>query len=207
MDLPWPTPATQLTSPGEERQALSSLASQTCTKHGRPISAIERETVYASGRETEQEVRAMGGDAMSGKKFEEAILAIHETLNKAERQLSRLGENLAFLISPNGDLEIVRRDEDGEPVRPKIVIAELTGTDPMFWRPEHPRWMKGLEPRLDADPVVPKRIGRESCEKLREMGYLADYKTYPMEHAVCMEEIADVSGWFQDILVLNKGNS
>jgi len=58
-----------------------------------------------------------------------------------------------------------------------------------------------------ADPVVPERIGREGFEKLREMGYQAEYQTYPMEHAVCMEEIADVSSWFQDILVLNKGNS
>jgi phospholipase/carboxylesterase len=51
-----------------------------------------------------------------------------------------------------------------------------------------------------ADPVVPERIGRDGCERLREMGYGADYKTYPMEHAVCMEEIADVSSWFRTIL-------
>ncbi len=91
-----------------------------------------------------------------GKKFEEAILAIHETLNKAERQLARLGEDLQFLIGDVGDVEIVRRTEKGEPVRPKIVIAELTGTDPMFWRPDHPRWLRKLEPQLDADPLVPK---------------------------------------------------
>ena len=56
-----------------------------------------------------------------------------------------------------------------------------------------------------ADPVVPERIGREGFEKLREMGYQADYKTYPMEHAVCMEEIAVISGWFRNILDLDKG--
>ncbi len=56
-----------------------------------------------------------------------------------------------------------------------------------------------------ADPVVPERIGREGFEKLREMGYQADYQTYPMEHAVCMEEIEAISGWFRNILDLDKG--
>lgn len=44
-----------------------------------------------------------------------------------------------------------------------------------------------------ADPIVPEYLGRESRDALVSMGYRPDYKTYPMQHAVCMEEIADIS--------------
>jgi phospholipase/carboxylesterase len=44
-----------------------------------------------------------------------------------------------------------------------------------------------------ADPIVPEYLGRESRDALVRMGYNPEYKTYPMQHAVCMEEIADIS--------------
>ncbi len=47
------------------------------------------------------------------------------------------------------------------------------------------------------DPVVPEALGRHSCEALRQMGYKPEYKTYPMQHSVCMEEIAAISHWLQ----------
>jgi phospholipase/carboxylesterase len=51
-----------------------------------------------------------------------------------------------------------------------------------------------------ADPMVPEATGRKGYEKLREMGYAAEYQTYPIEHSVCMEEIADVAVWFRKVL-------
>ena len=50
------------------------------------------------------------------------------------------------------------------------------------------------------DPMVPERMGREAKEKLVAMGYGVEYKTYPMEHSVCPEEIADISQWLQKVL-------
>jgi len=47
------------------------------------------------------------------------------------------------------------------------------------------------------DPLVPEALGRHSCEALRQMGYEPEYKTYPMEHSVCMEEIMAISNWLQ----------
>jgi len=47
------------------------------------------------------------------------------------------------------------------------------------------------------DPVVAEQLGQQSYKKLLEMGYAADYKTYPMEHSVCPDEIADISTWLQ----------
>jgi len=50
------------------------------------------------------------------------------------------------------------------------------------------------------DPIVPEALGRESCALLKEMGYHPDYKTYPMQHAVCSDEIDDISRWLQERL-------
>ncbi|MCP3964439.1 MAG: hypothetical protein GY719_41960 [bacterium] len=80
----------------------------------------------------------------------EAIQSIHSTLEQAEHQLASLGESLQFLIGPEGEVEIVRRGRTGGTLRPKVVIAELKGCDPMFWRPDHPSWMHALDPERDA---------------------------------------------------------
>lgn len=47
------------------------------------------------------------------------------------------------------------------------------------------------------DPVVPEALGRRARELLSGMGYSPDYKSYPMEHAVCPSQIEDISVWLQ----------
>jgi phospholipase/carboxylesterase len=51
-----------------------------------------------------------------------------------------------------------------------------------------------------ADPIVPEALGRESRDALIDMGYRPEYKTYPMQHAVCPEEIADISAALREWL-------
>ena len=50
------------------------------------------------------------------------------------------------------------------------------------------------------DPMVPERLGVEARERLIAMGYSVEYKSYPVEHSVCPEEIADMSQWLQRVL-------
>lgn len=52
-----------------------------------------------------------------------------------------------------------------------------------------------------ADLMVPESLGRQSCLQLLEMGYSPIYKSYPMDHAICAEEIADISQWLQNALL------
>lgn len=51
-----------------------------------------------------------------------------------------------------------------------------------------------------ADPMVPELMGRQAQQQLLSMGYQAEFKSYPMEHAVCPQEIADISRWLQRVL-------
>ena len=50
------------------------------------------------------------------------------------------------------------------------------------------------------DPVVPERLGREARGFLEEHGYAPVYRTYPMEHNVCAEQIEDIGRWFQAVM-------
>ncbi|HNP64337.1 MAG TPA: dienelactone hydrolase family protein [Woeseiaceae bacterium] len=45
------------------------------------------------------------------------------------------------------------------------------------------------------DPVLRLEWGRSSADKLIEAGYDVEWHTYPMAHAVCPQEIADISAW------------
>ncbi|MEX2482166.1 MAG: dienelactone hydrolase family protein [Gammaproteobacteria bacterium] len=45
------------------------------------------------------------------------------------------------------------------------------------------------------DPMVDERHGKASAERLTEAGYPVEYRTYPVEHGVALEEIADIGAW------------
>ena len=49
------------------------------------------------------------------------------------------------------------------------------------------------------DPVLQMDWGRASADKLNANGYTVDWREYPMAHAVCPEEIADISRWLTGI--------
>lgn len=47
------------------------------------------------------------------------------------------------------------------------------------------------------DGVLPAALGSASRDLLLSLGYHVEWQSYPMEHSVCMEEIADISSWLQ----------
>jgi len=51
-----------------------------------------------------------------------------------------------------------------------------------------------------ADPVVAEILGQRAVKRLEAKAYKPVYKTYPMQHNVCVEEIDDISLWIQKIL-------
>ncbi len=50
------------------------------------------------------------------------------------------------------------------------------------------------------DPVVPERLGREAYKRLLKEGYTVNYRSYPMEHSVCPQQIVDISEWLKQRL-------
>ena len=50
------------------------------------------------------------------------------------------------------------------------------------------------------DPVVPEALGRKSVASLQNLGFVPEYNSYPMAHAVCPEEIADIGDWIGRVL-------
>jgi phospholipase/carboxylesterase len=48
------------------------------------------------------------------------------------------------------------------------------------------------------DPVVPAAMCASSRDVLQGLGYAVDWRMYPMEHSVALEEIADISAWLQE---------
>ncbi|MCG7588641.1 alpha/beta hydrolase, partial [Photobacterium sp. OFAV2-7] len=52
------------------------------------------------------------------------------------------------------------------------------------------------------DPVVLPTMGEDAVNDLQAAGCQPNWRTYPMEHQVCMPQIRDISSWLQDILKL-----
>jgi phospholipase/carboxylesterase len=51
-----------------------------------------------------------------------------------------------------------------------------------------------------SDPVVPIAMGIEARVELEARGYTPEWHDYPMQHSVCMEEIAEVARWLRQRL-------
>ena len=51
------------------------------------------------------------------------------------------------------------------------------------------------------DPVVPEQLGQRAAATLSELGYSPQYKSYPMEHMVCLEQIRDIGQWLNERLM------
>ena len=49
------------------------------------------------------------------------------------------------------------------------------------------------------DPMLPIALGHQSLEMLQNAGYAVEWHDYPMAHAVCAEEIADIRNWLLSV--------
>ncbi len=50
------------------------------------------------------------------------------------------------------------------------------------------------------DPMVGIDYGRQTRDRLQQDGYPVEWCEYPMEHAVCPQEIADIGRWLRRVL-------
>jgi phospholipase/carboxylesterase len=52
------------------------------------------------------------------------------------------------------------------------------------------------------DPVVPFAAGQYSAEQLKRLGVAVTWRSYPIPHSVCAEEIRDLGDWMTERLAL-----
>ena len=50
------------------------------------------------------------------------------------------------------------------------------------------------------DPVVSEALGLKSAATLKNLGLVPEYNSYPMEHSLCPQQIADIAAWMSRIL-------
>lgn len=50
------------------------------------------------------------------------------------------------------------------------------------------------------DEVIPSELGKMAYSRLHELGYNIEWKEYPMQHNVCLEETQYISQWLQSCL-------
>lgn len=50
------------------------------------------------------------------------------------------------------------------------------------------------------DPVVPVALGEQARDWLTEREFAVEYKTYPMQHQVCPQQIEDIRAWLSSVL-------
>lgn len=72
-----------------------------------------------------------------------------------------------------------------------LPIAQTTDTE----RSDANRDLPVFMAHGDQDPVVGHALGVMSRDYLQRLGHVVDWHSYPMPHAVCPEEIADLSRW------------
>ena len=50
------------------------------------------------------------------------------------------------------------------------------------------------------DPLIPPARGARARDLMRQIGYRVDWREYSMPHAVCPEEIRDISAWLRSVV-------
>lgn len=50
------------------------------------------------------------------------------------------------------------------------------------------------------DPIIEESLGRKSLATLQNLGFVPEYNTYEMEHAVCPQEIVEIASWITRVL-------
>jgi phospholipase/carboxylesterase len=50
------------------------------------------------------------------------------------------------------------------------------------------------------DSVIPHAFAQQSAELLRAAGYPLEWRSYPMEHSLCLPEVRDIEDWLARVL-------
>jgi phospholipase/carboxylesterase len=83
-----------------------------------------------------------------------------------------------------------------------IGVAAMSGYVPQFLLPPLAdlRGMRLFMAHGEQDEVIPFALGKASRDALRERGLEIDWHAYAMPHAICQQELHDMSAWLSALL-------
>lgn len=143
---------------------------------------LVRQEDEAGIRQSEQAIRALiARENVRGIACEHIVLAgFSQGCAMTLHTGLRLDEALAGMVALSGYVPLMDRlAAERKPANQKTPILMAHGT---------------------MDPVVAIERGEASRDHLLELGYDVNWKTYPMPHSVCPEEINDIAHFLQQTL-------
>ncbi|MCL6415526.1 alpha/beta hydrolase [Aestuariirhabdus sp. Z084] len=87
-----------------------------------------------------------------------------------------------------------------KPLAGLMALSTYLATHETLERSEANRQLPMIVDHGMYDPVVPEALGKHAVAVLQSWGYAPEYRTYPMEHQVCPQQIGDISRWLQKVL-------
>jgi phospholipase/carboxylesterase len=97
------------------------------------------------------------------------VIALHVAL--------RHHETLAGALALSTYLpEVATRDDEMSAANATLPVFQAHGTD---------------------DPMIAVQRGEQARDRLTGLGHPVDFRTYPMQHEVCPDEIADIAAWLR----------
>jgi phospholipase/carboxylesterase len=145
--------------------------------------------VYGDGRHDADGIRASQGRI-------EALIARERERGVVTRRIVLAGFSQGGAIALQTGLRHPERLAGILALSTYLPLAETVAAEAHPTNREVPIFMAhGAE-----DPVIPLQRAAISRDQLRKLGYQVEWHEYPMPHAVCPEEIADVGAWLGRVL-------
>jgi phospholipase/carboxylesterase len=149
--------------------------------------------VYRDGREDAEGIRA-------SQQRIEALIAGERERGVAPRRIVLAGFSQGGAIALQTGLRHPERLAGILALSTYLPLAETVAAEASPANRDVPIFMAhGTE-----DPVIPLRRAAISRDALRKLGYQVEWHEYPMPHAVCPEEIADVGAWLGRVLTPSR---
>jgi len=146
--------------------------------------------VYGDGRQDADGIRASQARL-------EALIARERERGVATRRIVLAGFSQGGAIALQTGLRHSERLAGILALSTYLPLAETLGAEAAAAKRGVPIFMAhGTE-----DPVIPLQRAAISRDQLRKLGYQVEWHEYPMPHAVCPEEIADVGAWLGGALM------
>ena len=134
---------------------------------------------------------------------EQLLASARRTQDLIEREIARGVDSSRIVLagfSQGGAVVYEAALTFGKPLAGLMALSTYLPTAGTLAFDERHRDLDILVCHGSMDPVVPEALGRKAVEALQGFGLHPEYKSYRMEHAVCLEEITDIAAFLRKVL-------